>query len=96
MNDKSQNIIDFIDRRFKDTDANWLHGNCYWFAQILKDRFDYLDIYYEPVLGHFLAGYDNNYFDYTGQVYPETVYSLNWLKENEVHWYERILKDCIY
>ena len=43
MNTKSQEILDFINRRFKGTNANWLCGNCYWFARILKDRFDYLE-----------------------------------------------------
>lgn len=31
-------IEEFINRRFPN-DCNWLSGNCYYFAIILKDRF---------------------------------------------------------
>lgn len=92
----SEEIVDFIKRRFYNTNANWLNGNCYWFAKILTDRFNYLDIFYDPIVGHFVAGVDDIYYDYTGQVNPEKVYKLSYIKDNEPNWYQRILKDCIY
>ena len=63
-----EEILDFIQRRFGQTDANWLNGNCYYFALILCKRFPWLKVYYEPVRGHFLAGTPSRYFDWTGRV----------------------------
>lgn len=60
-----QEILDFIKRRFP-KDSNWLDGNCYWFAFILCERFPNLQIYYEPVRGHFVAGTPSRYYDWTG------------------------------
>ena len=62
-------IIEFIQRRFK-TDCNWLTGNCYYFAIILKDRFPQGDIYYDVIDGHFVFKYENHFYDWTGITYP--------------------------
>lgn len=94
---KSQEIVDFIKRRFYNNDANWLYGNCYWFAKILKERFNELDIYYEPVRGHFLAGIDDNYYDWTGLVtkLDSKPILLEEIKLQEPNIYKRLLEDCI-
>lgn len=78
-------VIDFI-KHFSNAEDVFLHGCCYWFAQILVDRFDgkgYLvDIFYEPVEGHYIAGFfpmrirqnvddDVRYFDIRGDVTDE-------------------------
>lgn len=89
-------ILDFIDRRFASTDANWLNGNCYWFAHILCSRFNYLDLYYEPIIGHFYAGYNNQYYDWTGMVKPQ--YSpilLSKIEKEDILWYNHIIRDCV-
>lgn len=53
-----KDVIDFISH-FKGAEDTFLHGCCYWFAWILKERFHehgYLvDIFHEPVEGHFVA-----------------------------------------
>lgn len=58
MNDAMQDVIDFISH-FKGAEETFLHGCCYWFAWILKERFNehgYLvEIYHEPIEGHFVA-----------------------------------------
>lgn len=64
-----EEINDFIDRRFP-IDCHWLDGNCYWFALILSKRFNYLNIYYEPIDGHFLAGNGETFFDWLGEAQP--------------------------
>lgn len=63
-------ILAFINRRFGSTDAEWKEGNCYYFALILTHRFPELQIYYEGVDGHFMAGKDNVYYDYSGIIVP--------------------------
>ena len=39
---KEEQILAFIKRRFSQ-DCNWIDGNCYYFATILKTRFPELD-----------------------------------------------------
>lgn len=63
MQDK---ILEFITRRFKN-DCRWLYGNCYYFAVILCERFSVLNIYYAPVAGHFVAGYNGKFYDWRGK-----------------------------
>lgn len=53
-----QEVLDFISH-FKGAEDTFLHGCCYWFAWILRERFNnhgfYVDIYHDPVEGHFVA-----------------------------------------
>ena len=89
-------ILDFIHRRWT-KDANWLNGNCYWFAHILCTRFSQLEIYYEPIIGHFIAGDGNEYFDWSGEykVNKNTViYKLSDIKEFDDLWYNHLMRDC--
>lgn len=89
----------------------FLHGNCYWFAQILAERFDGSEIYYLPILNHFICLiYDKEmnrdwsisktplgYFDITGQLTDLEEEPVNW----ENYWKEnpkesaRIYHYCI-
>lgn len=88
-------VIDFIVRRFGDTDARWQDGNCYWFAQILIKRFPYLSLYYEPVIGHFYVKDNvfNRCYDSSGLV---ELHGIEWkfLLIEEPQWCKRILRDC--
>ena len=80
-------ILEFIKRRFP-VDCNWCNGNCYWFAVILTKRFPYLSIYYEPILGHFVAGANNKYYDCTGECKFENEPILfSTLKDSDPIWY---------
>lgn len=92
-------ILNFIRRRFS-KDCDWLNGNCYWFAVILCARFkDKLIIYYEPVVGHFYAGYKDGsmFFDWEGahtnlEFKPIALEEIE--KEDKI-WYSRLIRDCI-
>ena len=91
-----EEILDFINRRWKNTKANWTEGNCFWFARILADRFQDLSVYYLPISGHFVAGKNGVYFDVTGKIdLKEPATSLSDIKEEDINWYYRLLRDCI-
>ena len=90
-------IINFISH-FKGSEHVFLNGCCYWFAQILHERFG-LSIVYEPIDGHFMAmGIGRFLFDIRGDVtdiYKDSeLYSLNWLEHREPVWYEHLMRDC--
>ena len=48
-----EQVLEFIYRRFPD-DCHWTDGNCYYFACILKARFEEGEIWYDAVDGHFV------------------------------------------
>lgn len=88
-------IIEFINRRFK-TDCNWISGNCYYFAEILKARFPEGVIFYDVIIGHFVFLYKGKYYDWTGEMIPEG-HIVPWDKFEEYDCLqkERIITDCI-
>ena len=88
-------VIEFIDRRFK-TDCNWISGNCYYFAEILKLRFPEGVIFYDVIYGHFVFLYKGKYYDWTGSIKPDGIL-VNWEKFEEYDHLqkERIVTDCI-
>ena len=87
-------VEEFIKRRFP-TDCNWTTGNCYYFAIILKDRFNGT-LYYDPIEGHFLCKIESEYYDYTGKVHVDSskIYCWEYLKYFDNLYYERIVRDC--
>lgn len=88
-------ILNFISRRWQ-KDADWISGNCYWFARILQTRFPFLEIYYLPIDGHFVCGDGENYYDWTGLVeLKEIPFLFSDLERQEPGWYDRIWRDCI-
>ena len=93
MTDK---ILKFISNRFP-TDCNWLTGNCFYFAQILKARFPEGEIYYDVIFGHFLFKIYNNYYDWSGKVeyIGQPVKWDTFQSEYDSLQYERIIKDCV-
>lgn len=93
----SEEIVDFIKRRFYNTNANWLNGNCYWFAKILAERFEGLKIYYEPIRGHFISGDGNHFYDYTGLLteLDSNPILLSDIAKSEPNMYKRLVEDCI-
>ncbi len=79
-------IEEFINRRFQNKD-NWLSGNCYYFALILKERFNG-EIYYDPIDGHFMCLIDGFFYDWTGK--------LNIEKERLIEWSTYSAADCLH
>lgn len=98
MTIKSNNeILDFINRRFSQETSIWTNQNCYWFAKILEDAFG-CEIYYMPIKGHFIAKDPkcDLYYDQTGLVIPnEPIISFNKLKDDDIVWYTRLIRDCV-
>ena len=90
-------IKNFIKTRFP-IDCNWLNGNCYYFAAILKARFPEGIIYYDVIDGHFVFGYEGKKYDWRGLVSEEGEhYYVKW---DEFHNYDRlqkfrIMENCI-
>lgn len=87
-------ILNFIQDRFT-VDCQWTSGNCYYFAVILKERFKMLDIYYDPINGHFIAGDGKTFFDYIGENTPQKFVLFSDLAKSDPEWYFRIKHDCI-
>ena len=94
MGDIHFKILDFIKRRFK-TDCNWLNGNCYYFALILKEHFNG-EIYYLPIGNHFICRIDKDYYDITGKAkFNEKPYKWKDFKVFDKKLYNRVVRDCI-
>lgn len=94
------NITEFISRRFGNG-CNWLCGNCYYFAVILKDRFPELKIVYLPVRGHFMSEDNNGFlYDYEGKhikddFLDDQIVPLEEIKETDSLLYNRLVRDCM-
>lgn len=94
-NNKHDEVLEFIHRRFKN-DCNWVTGNCYYFAVILKDRFPEGKIYYDVINGHFVFEYNNQLYDWNGKV-NHVRYLVEWDKFDEYDSLQKqiIVRDCI-
>ena len=90
------NIIEFIKRRFPN-DSNWLNGNCFYFAIILKSHFPEGVIFYDVVIGHFVFMYENIYYDWSGKIEPDLSHLVEWDKFDEYDSLqkERIIEGCV-
>lgn len=86
--------LDFIQRRFSQ-DCHWLDGNCYYFALILCSRFPHLSLYYAPIAGHFVAGYDSNYYDWHGKYEDEIPILFTEIEHTDPKWYKMIIDGCV-
>lgn len=70
-------------------------GYCYWFAMILKERFDG-ELMYNPVQGHFCCRVNGELWDITGEVQDDGNWQEWWLYQmNEPLDAERVRKACI-
>lgn len=89
----------FIDKfkfcHAKELEEVFTKGNCYYFAVILKDRFDG-DIYYLPIDNHFICKIEDKYYDITGKVKPTEI-PIPWIiyKKKDEAEAKRIIRDCI-
>lgn len=90
-------VSEFIKRRFK-TDCKWTDGNCYYFAIILKARFPSAEIYYEVILGHFLAKINGRFYDYNGVYDPEeksVLIPFDNLEKYDRFVYKSVIEGCV-
>lgn len=90
-------VIEFINRRWSHSnqDYKWTDGNCYWFALILVTRFPYLQIYYDTVVGHFVAGDGIAFYDINGRYDSANLKAFNEIKSEDESHYKRLIRDCI-
>ena len=88
-------VLEFIQRRFK-KDCNWLDGNCYYFAIILKDRFPEGKIFYDVINGHFVFEYQDELYDWNG-VHCLKGILVDWdnFDEYDSLLKKRIIRDCV-
>lgn len=94
---QSDEVLEFIKRRFGDYDSNWKNGNCYYFAIILKDRFPKGKIYYDIIYGHFIFKYNNKFYDWSGIYKYSEEFLISWdgFEKYDSLLKERIIRDCI-
>ena len=92
-------IEEFIHRRFSQ-DCEWISGNCYYFAIILKSRFAG-SIVYDLIDGHFLfMDLEHKLYDWTGlrdDIYYDGDRIVDWQSYADIDLlhYKRIRRDCI-
>ena len=92
---KHQMVEEFIRKRFINN-CNWLDGNCYYFAIILKARFPQAIILYDVINGHFVVSIDNKLYDWSGKIENNSEYIV-WEQADKYDPLvkERIIRDCI-
>lgn len=94
-------VIEFINK-FKalhpqEIEDCFLHGNCYWFAFILAERFDG-EIWYLPIDNHFITYIGLKFYDISGEVKvaaDEPHYRWKYYRLIEPFESYRIQRDCI-
>ena len=93
-----ESILEFIKRRFPQN-CDWDTGNCWWFAAILQARFTELEIWYEPVKGHFYAGNKDGtiFYDWYGAHInlKDKPILINDIIKSDPKWAKRLIRDCI-
>lgn len=97
-NFEKNEILDFIERRFSKTNANWDSGNCYYFSVILDNRFNHCgEIVYDPIVGHFKYRYKKICYDINGinNQNMKDLIPLTRLYMFDRNWYNRIIRDCV-
>ena len=89
LNGKRQEVIETFTK-----------GCCYWFAQILCERFydtdawnQDVEIVYDQLFGHFGCRIDGKVYDITGDVTNQ--YQWSRLSDIDDMRFERIFRDCI-
>lgn len=89
-------VLEFINRRFK-IDCNWVDGNCFFFAVILKSRFQDGEIFYDVINGHFVFKYQNNFYDWNGLYHHSDTILISWdgFDNYDVLQKKTIIRDCI-
>lgn len=106
-----KDVVKFISH-FKGAEDTFLNGCCYWFAWILRERFHergfWVDIFYDPIEGHFVARFitdcdditqsEIRLFDIRGDVtdlYREIELENLWVMSmNEERRYGKLMCDC--
>jgi len=76
MHDEVMQFINYFKKDYsKELEDMFINGWCYWFALILKERFDG-EILYVPVYVHFITRIDGKCYDIKGLVISEDILNL--------------------
>lgn len=95
-------ILEFI-QYFNESKNTFLNGCCYWFAFILKERFN-ATIYYDSILDHFISKIGEEFYDVRGNVTEQLSYLKNHkdalikfddLKDIDPALYIKVVNGCI-
>lgn len=101
----NNNVIKFINKftlngKRQEVIEAFTNGCCYWFAQILWERFydpdawnQDIEIVYDLLIGHFGCRIDGKVYDITGDVTNQ--YQWSRLSDIDEIRFERIFRDCI-
>lgn len=92
----TKGIYSFLARfhECRDVDDVFTCGCCYWFANILCQRFPNAIMMYDPIANHFAASIDGQLYDITGCVNEK--YKMEpWEKFDDELEKERIIRDCV-
>ena len=75
-------VVDFIKRRFPLTStSNWINKNCFYFAMILKERFNGI-IIYETYSNRFMVMINGYLYDANGVCYKLSKRELDLFSRN--------------
>lgn len=105
---RSRNKVEDFIANFSEARHCFLYGCCYWFCEILMNRFKdevwHMAIVYEPKQGHFLTKIredfysPEHYYDIRGDVTEDyndkSLYTLDYLKTIEPKYYDNLMRDC--
>lgn len=93
-----ERVCHFIEH-FHGSEDVFLHGCCYWFAFILRERFGG-SIMYDPVAGHFMIMIGTRLFDVRGDVTDQydlqRMDSIEMLQSTEPNLYGSLMRCCRY
>ena len=96
---KKETVMHFIDR-FTDNGRNqavidtFAKGCCYWFAEILRQRFPSGQIVYDPVENHFACRISGKTYDVTGET-DDHYRFVSWADYPDATEKRRIIRQCI-
>lgn len=96
---KHELVLDFC-KQFRDLGAEncFSNGMCYWFADILRNRFNAEDVcvVYAPIDNHFACKINDRIYDVTGDV-TDAYKWYNWqmYASTDASHFRVIFRDCI-
>ena len=88
-----KDVLYFI-KKFESAQQLFMEGRCYWFAFILKERFDG-KMMYNQIMNHWACLIDNQLYDATGQIDSEGFYVWPDVVTNDDLLYNRLVAQCI-
>lgn len=86
-------VLQFIDC-FSEARDMFLHGGCYWFAEILHKRFR-APIYYNQIQNHFAVVIDGKAYDASGVISNSGFIPWKAYKRYDKYDYKRVVRDCV-